>query len=130
MNDINPELNINDLKNIANEVNKSQTSRNTIKNKKVTIHSPPIIKHIGDKNTENVFPKLEKHPNSDQKTLKQFDAGSQYTVSSDPFYNIAGFSIPTETLYLFLILLAISIGVWYMTNDSKKTDKINKNDEE
>lgn len=110
-------LNINDLKQLSQLMSNDQSIQQTKQTqptlqkviKKVKIQSPPVS------DGSDCAPQISQ-PEQPQ------------TLDISPNFELMGYVINKQTIYLLIILILIGVGIWFMT--SEKSPKKGKNKEE
>lgn len=126
MNDV-TDLNINDLKQLSQLMSNNQTkpiqqTQEPLKKilKKVKIQSPVVS---------------ESSDIAQQKIPKQISdktpAESTQNLDISHNFELMGYVVNKETIYLLIILILMGVGIWFMTADkSKKKEKMKNDDNE
>lgn len=99
------------------------------------LHSQPppqqkfVAKVVNSDSTSDVANIIPTKSTGDANDSQQVD--NQITGSGDDnMLGIFGFSIPKQTLYFLIILVAIAVAIWYMSRDNKSGKKRKRHDEE
>lgn len=117
----------NDIK-VNNTEMKQTITSNEIKNNKPEIKEP-VLSVSSSENTQNnkdmnnIIKKLINEKRKDKQIEKQ-----ENIIVKNNIINILGLSVPIKTLYFIIILVCISIIIYFITCRNKKKDK--DNDEE
>lgn len=133
-------LNINDLKQLSQLMSNDQPIQPALPKviKKVKIQSPPVSD--GSDATPHQHSKL---PDKTQQTLPhqqhqqpQQPQQTQQTIESSPNFELMGYVVNKQTIYLLIVLILIGVGIWFMTTEKspkkgkKKEEKKEEKDED
>lgn len=112
-------LNITDLKQLSQLMSNDQQTQPALPKviKKVKIQSPPVSEG------SDVAPQHSKPPNTTQQTLP-----AQQPTDASPNFELMGYVVNKQTIYLLIVLILIGVGIWFMTSD--KSPKKGKKKEE
>lgn len=134
----NTSLNINDLKQLSQLMGESdgkielpiQSIQQMPKvPKKVTIQSPPV----SDSSDQPVL-KKPRAPAIKQQTMQtqQMQQMQQEIKAVDdvsnisPNFELMGYVVNKQTVYLLIVLILIGVGIWFMTSQKNETDSKQK----
>jgi ATP-dependent Zn protease len=118
-------LNINDLKQLSqlidtNESNQFAQQRTVPKiQKKVKIQTPPHS-DSSEMSTQQVQTQVPQQKPDVQQTLPD------QSVNISPNFELMGYVINKQTIYLLIVLILIGVGLWFATADKPKSNKKEK----
>lgn len=125
----NTSLNINDLKQLSQLMEESDVKIELpipqIQKlpKKVTIQSPQVSDSSDQPTIKKPRgPQMQKQQIAPQMQKQQIAQVSEDISNASPNFELMGYVINKQTVYLLIVLIVIGIGIWFMTNQKNDTE--------
>lgn len=118
-------INIDELKKMATNISYDQLNNDGYKNNNymMSSSSDEVGKIISNQKHVTFNKNVKVNMDSLSDKLESVNISSNMT-------NMFGYTIPTHTFYLFLVLLTIGCTIWYMSKDTKNKKKNDHKNEE